>query len=112
MLDADDIRRLSASGMPLQAITTITGFSRRLVKNVLSGRVAGVPVAPSKYADRWQAACMEPGEWELWQVGNRRLSHQDQAFRPCDDCPLSFAASMRAVGRCNGEPGVPVALPR
>jgi hypothetical protein len=26
--------------------------------------------------------------------------------RPCKDCPASFAAAQRAIGACDGEPGV------
>jgi hypothetical protein len=27
-----------------------------------------------------------------------------KAVRPCHDCPLGYAAEMRALGRCNGTP--------
>lgn len=52
----------------------------------------------------WVAACMEPDEWEAWQVSNRRIAVSGRAPRPCSDCPLGFAAEMRSVGRCNGSP--------
>ena len=50
----------------------------------------------------WTAACMTPDEWDEWQRLNPVNAHAD---RPCADCPLGYAAEMRAVGRCNGQPG-------
>lgn len=48
-------------------------------------------------------ACMDAAEFELWQRANRDTHHPAQ--RPCFDCPLWFAAEMRAMDCCNGEPG-------
>lgn len=47
---------------------------------------------------------MEPDEWDLWVARNPRHLGAKVADRPCADCPLGFAAEMRAIGRCNGEP--------
>lgn len=46
---------------------------------------------------------MEPDEWAAWQDANRRAS-QNRIERPCQECPLGFAAEMRAIDRCNGTP--------
>jgi hypothetical protein len=52
---------------------------------------------------------MTPGEWSEWRRLNPvRLAHirgTRIAARPCEDCPLGFAADMRAQDKCNGEPG-------
>lgn len=50
---------------------------------------------------------MDPGEWSEWRALNPRLTYAatEPAERPCADCPLGYAAEMRAVGRCNGTPG-------
>jgi hypothetical protein len=56
-------------------------------------------------ATGWAPACMEPGEWAHWRSLNPRLPDEVFAPRPCTDCPLGFAADMRAEGRCNGAPG-------
>lgn len=58
--------------------------------------------AEADRATGWAAACMEPAEWALWQA---LIRPDEQVARPCDECPLGFAADMRGVGRCNGEPG-------
>lgn len=52
----------------------------------------------------WAAACMEPGEWELWLARNPRNASGGAVDRPCADCPLGFALEMRGLGRCNGTP--------
>jgi hypothetical protein len=56
----------------------------------------------------WVPLCMEPDEWVLWQAGNARVTGSTagvrRADRPCEDCPMGYAADMRAEGRCNGEP--------
>lgn len=55
--------------------------------------------------ETWTAACMEPAEWVEWVALNPALTRlSDRAERPCADCPASYAAEMRAVGRCNGYP--------
>lgn len=54
-------------------------------------------------AEPWTPACMEPGELADWE----RLNHTAMSMRaalPCADCLPSFAAEMRAEGRCNGTP--------
>lgn len=40
---------------------------------------------------------MEPDELELWTSTSRGIP-------PCHECPLAFAAEMRAENRCNGRP--------
>ena len=51
--------------------------------------------------------CMDADELAGWRAQNDRNRHGNgiRAKRPCEDCLLGFAAEMRAVGRCNGEPG-------
>ena len=54
----------------------------------------------------WAPLCMEPGDWKHWQRTNPRFGGgAGFAPRPCADCPLGFAAEMRAEGKCNGTPG-------
>lgn len=48
---------------------------------------------------------MEPEELAGWNRLNLQVAASTRAARPCEDCPLTFAAEMRAAGRCNGEPG-------
>jgi hypothetical protein len=51
--------------------------------------------------ETWAPACMSDEEWATWRSsGYLRLGD-----RPCSDCPLGYAAEMRAQGRCNGTPG-------
>ena len=51
-------------------------------------------------------ACMDDAEYALWEAGNQMLtSASERAGRPCRDCPASFALEMRALSRCDGEPG-------
>jgi len=49
--------------------------------------------------------CMTDAEWAAWDAANRMLTGRRKAGRPCLDCPLPFAETMRAVYRCNGTPG-------
>lgn len=61
-------------------------------------------------APAWAPLCMDEDEWAGWRRHNERLAvaqygDTKRAQRPCEDCPLGHAADMRALGRCNGEPG-------
>ncbi len=51
--------------------------------------------------------CMEPDELADWNRHNRTaaFSAHGKALTPCEDCLPAFALEMRAIGRCNGEPG-------
>jgi hypothetical protein len=53
----------------------------------------------------WVPLCMDASEFASWRQMNLRVVGNNQAKRPCDDCPLGFAAEMRGIGRCNGSPG-------
>lgn len=55
----------------------------------------------------WAPLCMDDVEWRLWKDADVKSLHP--VYRPCAECPLSFAAEMRAIARCNGSPG---ALPK
>lgn len=44
--------------------------------------------------------CMAADELALWLASEVRGG----GSTPCVDCPLAFAAEMRAQGRCNGKP--------
>lgn len=53
----------------------------------------------------WRAACMDDEEWTRWVRENPMgVAEPSFADRPCRDCPMGFAADMRAIGRCNGRP--------
>ena len=54
----------------------------------------------------WAPACMDADELVTWAESNDHItSRQERATRPCEDCPLGFAAEMRDLDRCNGTPG-------
>jgi len=54
---------------------------------------------------------MTPDELAGWHAMNALVT-SNPATTPCQDCPLAWAEAMRAQGRCNGEPGEPVRLPK
>jgi hypothetical protein len=61
---------------------------------------------PLMHVNGWTPLCMEPDELAAWkEMRARSTSYKDRTARPCTDCPLGFAAEMRAVSRCNGQPG-------
>jgi hypothetical protein len=67
-----------------------------------SGRARAV-VPPAVVAP----ACMTAAEWVGWRRHNDH-AQSNRAPSPCFDCPLGFAADMRAIGMCDGKPdGVP-----
>lgn len=78
---------------------------------VLPMRRAPVTLTPREQFEEdgrtgWRALCMDGLEWAAWRVLNPLVGkYGDMAARPCTDCLLGFAADMRAIGRCNGEPG-------
>jgi hypothetical protein len=49
-------------------------------------------------------ACMSDREWRAWLEANERLLSIYRSESPCRDCTAAFAAEMRHVGRCDGEP--------
>lgn len=50
-------------------------------------------------------ACMEPDELARWREAAALIRYEEATNDPCQDCLAPFAASMRAIGRCNGIPG-------
>lgn len=108
---ADEIRRLRDGRMRPAEIARTTGVSVRTVQAVIAGKAQGRPVPPAEqFADDartgWAPLCMTADEWADWRAHVSFTGHHtEQAARPCDDCPLGFAADMRAEGRCNGTPG-------
>lgn len=111
VLEAERIRRLHASGVPVARIAQETGFRERRVYAVLQGATKGRPLTARERMelDReagWSPLCMDAAEWADWQARNpTALDIYSAVARPCEDCLLGFAADMRAAGRCNGEPG-------
>lgn len=76
----------------------------RAARGLLQVREAGG--GSSMTADAWEPLCMDARDWRDWQRLNpRNLGGHSVADRPCADCPASFAAEMRAEGKCNGSPG-------
>jgi len=55
----------------------------------------------------WTPLCMDADEFETWSTTAKgwKTPNGRWEMRPCTDCPLSFAAEMRAEGKCNGTPG-------
>lgn len=56
----------------------------------------------------WIPLCMSTDEYGGWLHLNDKLraSQAHPAKRPCEDCPASYAAEMRAKNVCNGHPGL------
>lgn len=109
------IRELKAQGVERGTIAARLDVSPRTVSDAVSGKLEGRPLAPREAAaeldaEGWEPLCMDAAEWQDWRGLNPRITDRASAAWPCTDCPLGFAADMRAVGRCNGEPGaiVPV----
>jgi hypothetical protein len=100
-----EIHRLSSEGMSVHAIEIATGIRPRVIRDILARPPKPLELAAIDRATGWAPLCMEPEEWADWQRRNPRLTDHAFAPRPCTDCPLGFAADMRAEGRCNGTPG-------
>lgn len=50
--------------------------------------------------------CMSAAEWDTWMRANAVPSlRSSRAPGPCADFSPAFAATMRAIYRCNGTPG-------
>lgn len=103
--DVAAVRAALADGMTTAAAAERFGLPPDTITAIRRGKKTGRDIPPADRAERWIAACLEPDEWEAWQRANRTLNQSSQASRPCDDCTLGFAADMRALGRCNGQPG-------
>jgi hypothetical protein len=99
------------------------GLSRQVVRLIRNGKHLGRALYPREAAvelerEGWAPDCMDAEEYVAWRTGalvqRRPLVVQPKipdttgAAWPCTDCPLSYAAEMRAVDRCNGEPGARV----
>lgn len=106
---AERIRELHSVGLPIEDIATQTGIRLRTVNEVVRGRRDGRPLTAREQADEdertgWAPLCLDAAEWAEWRSSNP-LGIAGAIARPCDDCPIGFAADMRAAGRCNGTPG-------
>lgn len=106
---ADEIRRLRDSRVGVPEIAATVGVSKRLVYAVIAGTAKGRPLTAAEQVAidaqaGWAALCMTDDEWIEWRDRNPLNVHGAIA-RPCEECPLGFAADMRAQGRCNGTPG-------
>lgn len=116
---AAEVRRLHDSRIRSREISSMTGISIRTINEILDGRYRPRELtAQERYEDDartgWAPLCMTDEEWVTWRRDNRSAialgfgEANASAGRPCADCPLGFAADMRAQGRCNGTPlGVP-----
>jgi hypothetical protein len=97
------VRALAAAGKSVSAIGIETGTPIRTVRAVLERPPTAQELAEQDRLTGWAPLCMEQGDWAHWQRMNPSIS--DLAARPCSDCPVGFAAEMRAEGKCNGTPG-------
>ena len=109
---AAEIRRLRASSIRPPEIASMVGVSVRTVQEVLAGKRDGRPLSARERFDEdaatgWAPACMDAVEWAEWGARNplANIPEADQVARPCEECPIGWAADMRAEGRCNGIPG-------
>ena len=92
--NADRDAAIRQSGDSVDELSRRHGLSTVRIRQIRTSAPSG----------EWSAACMEPDEWALWLERNPQSLGFNAAARPCQDCPLGFAAEMRAVSRCNGEP--------
>lgn len=65
----------------------------------------GLTTAKGRHVER---PCMTEDELALWRLQAEyvRKWGATNTDDPCFDCTLVFAEEMRAIGRCNGTPGV------
>ena len=82
---------LRHAGMNYSEIAAVTGFNPQSVRDYVNG----IRIAPPVIR---QMACQTDDEWQLWKDAALTL------ISPCEECPLGFAADMRAIGRCDGVP--------
>ena len=93
-----------ADGSTREDVATRMGLSYWTVVRIAQGRIKGKTTWPADSAAAWEPTCMDADDWAAWQAMNRSLKKENQAPRPCTDCLAGYAAEMRAVGRCNGQP--------
>lgn len=93
-----------ADGSTREDVATRMGLSYWTVVRIAQGRIKGKTTWPADSAAAWEPTCMDADDWAAWQAMNRSLGKENQAPRPCTDCLAGYAAEMRAVGRCNGQP--------
>lgn len=88
---SDALVGLFADGHDASTIAVMLQRPERLVRAELARR-GGEAL--------WRPRCMSDEEYASWAEKNAT-----RVKRPCADCPLGYAADMRAQGRCNGTPG-------
>jgi hypothetical protein len=92
-----DLRQRHMEGTNATELGRRFGLDPRQAVKVATGeRYPEIPMPA-----RWEPLCMDAEDLEGWRRLNRGGS---RARRPCEDCPLDFAAEMRLLGRCNGSP--------
>lgn len=93
-----------ADGSTREDVATRLSLPYWTVVRIAQGRIKGKSTWPADSAEAWEPTCMDAEDWAAWQTMNRSLGKENQAPRPCTDCLAGYAAEMRAVGRCNGQP--------
>lgn len=93
-----------ADGSTREDVATRLALPYWTVVRIAQGRIKGKTTWPADSAAAWEPTCMDADDWAAWQAMNRSLGKENQAPRPCTDCLAGYAAEMRAVGRCNGQP--------
>lgn len=104
----DAIRASSESVAALAERFSLSEASISRIRSVLPKPLTARERFANVAAGAWRADCMTDEEWTEWVAMNpMNVSGGESAVadRPCSDCPLGFAADMRALGKCNGTPG-------
>jgi hypothetical protein len=101
LLTAEQAAAIRADDRTAAVVARQYGIGVRMVAEVRSGRVEGVPTS--------KPPCMTDEEWQTYTQGRdlprRRAGNGAiQVITPCHDCLIGHALEMRAEGRCNGHP--------
>lgn len=97
-----DLRQRHRDGYTVSHIAELFDLDVRVISRVASGesRKDVTTVIPP-----WTPLCMGFDEYQLWRDQRVGSNFTTTTPRPCDDCPLDYAAEHAALGLCNGIPG-------
>lgn len=97
-----DIRQRYHDGYSAGSLGELFDIDVRYVSRIASGEARrDVPVD----LPPWTPLCMGYDAYRLWKDNRVGSNFTITTPRPCDDCPLTFAAEQATLGLCNGIPG-------